>query len=118
MPGHNTATNLRNANSVLADPGAGETIHVDRNPCVVEVATVAAENRTLADPDRSGLLVTIGLKTDGDDLTISAETAINQNGDDTAVMADAGDALTLVSVAKGSNHVWRVLANDGAALSS
>ena len=117
MSAHNAAQeNYGAANAQLADPGAGGTIYVDRNPCCVNVVTAAAEARTLAAPDRSGLIVTVALKTDGGDLALTV-TNMNQTGNDTATAADAGDAITFTSIALGSSYVWRVLANDGYTLS-
>ncbi len=117
MPGHNAATNLSNADKAIADPGASGTINVDRCPCVVDVVTAAAEGRTLAAPMKSGLIVTVGLKSDGGDLTLTVTGGMNQSGNSSAVAADAGDALTLVSIAVGTGFKWRVLANDGFSLS-
>ena len=66
-------------------------------------------------------MITVCLKTDGGDLAItSAGGEILNCGsgtETTATMADAGDVLTLISVDKGSNVVWAILANHGAALS-
>lgn len=117
MSAHNAAQQLHDAaKAELSDPGAAGTIYVDRNPCVVNVVTAASEARTLAAPDRAGLIVTVALKTDGGDLALTV-TNMNQAGNDTATAADAGDAISFVSIALGAAFVWRVLANDGYTLS-
>ena len=104
----------------LLDPGDEGTIELDRSFGVCSVVTAGAEDRYIGSPQRTGVVITICLKTDGGDLTISGkggEILNSGSGTETdAVMADAGDVLTLISVSKGANIVWAVLANHGAAL--
>ena len=105
----------------LLDPGNAGTISVDRSFGVCSVVTAASETRKVGSPQRTGIIVTICLNTDGGDLAItSAGGEILNSGsgtETTATMADAGDVLTLISVDKGSNVVWAILANHGATLS-
>lgn len=105
----------------LLDPGNAGTIELDRSMGVCSVVTAASETRKIGSPQRTGVIVTVCLKTDGGDLAItSAGGEILNSGsgtETTATMADAGDVLTLISVSKGANIVWAVLANHGAALS-
>jgi len=105
----------------LLDPGNAGTIELDRSMGVCSVVTAASETRKIGSPQRTGVIVTVCLKTDGGDLAItSAGGEILNSGsgtETTATMADAGDTLTLISVSKGANIVWAVLANHGATLS-
>ena len=105
----------------LLDPGDAGTIELDRSLGVCSVVTAASETRKIGSPQRTGVVVTVCLKTDGGDLAITgAGGEILNSGsgtETTATMADAGDVLTLISVSKGANIVWAILANHGAALS-
>ena len=105
----------------LLDPGDVGTIELDRSLGVCSVVTAASETRKIGSPQRTGVIVTVCLKTDGGDLAITgAGGEILNSGsgtETTATMADAGDVLTLISVSKGANVVWAILANHGAALS-
>ena len=105
----------------LLDPGDAGTIELDRSLGVCSVVTAASETRKIGSPQRTGVIVTVCLKTDGGDLAITgAGGEILNSGsgtETTATMADAGDVLTLISVSKGANIVWAILANHGAALS-
>ena len=105
----------------LLDPGDAGTIELARSLGVCSVVTAASETRKIGSPQRTGVVVTVCLKTDGGDLAITgAGGEILNSGsgtETTATMADAGDVLTLISVSKGANVVWAILANHGAALS-
>ena len=105
----------------LLDPGNAGTIELDRSMGVCSVVTAASETRKIGSPQRTGVIGTVCLKTDGGDLAItSAGGEILNSGsgtETTATRADAGDTLTLISVSKGANIVWAVLANHGATLS-
>ena len=123
MSGHNLLQHISETTELeVLDPGSGGTIPADRSFGVCSVVTTASEARKVGSPQRAGIVMTVCLKTDGGgDLAItSAGGEILNSGsgtETTATMADAGDVLTLVSVRKGSNIVWAVLANHGATLS-
>jgi hypothetical protein len=102
----------------IADPGDGGAIPVTRSgQCALTTAGVD-DTRTLADPTFAGQKLSVSLDVDAGDAVITAATAINQAGNNTITMADAGDLLELVAVQVGGALVWRVAANDGAALST
>lgn len=105
------------ATGVIADPGDTEAIPVDRSGIVV-LETAGAETRTLADPETAGVRLGLALSVDGGDCVISAATAINQTGNNTVTLNDAGDYVELVAVDVGGSLVWRVAANDGATLTT
>jgi len=102
----------------MAGPGAGGSIVMgSRQSAIVSLVTAAAEARTLKDPTQIGQTLTLSLKTDGGDCTVTASSAINQAGNTIMTFADAGDVIQLVSISDGSSKEWRVVANDGISLS-
>ena len=105
----------------LLDPGDAGTIELHRSMGVCSVVTAGSETRKIGSPQRTGVIITGCLKTDGGDLAITGKGGEILNSgsgtEATATMADAGDTLTLISVSKGANIVWAVLANHGATLS-
>jgi len=120
--GHNVLQQIAATTELdLLDPGDAGTIAVDRTMGICSVVTAGAETRKIASPERAGIVISICLKTDGGDLTITgAGSEILNSGlgtETTAVMADAGDCLTLISISKGANIVWSPLANNGATMS-
>ena len=56
------------------------------------------------------------MKTDGGDCVITCATTVNQAGNTTITLNDAGDAVLLVGKVNGANKRWSVVSNDGAAL--
>ena len=122
MTAHRVLQDLAKSTELdLLDPGNAGTIELDRSMGVCSVVTAASETRKIGSPQRTGVIVTVCLKTEGGDLAITgAGGEILNSGsgtETTATMADAGDVLTLISVSKGANIVWAILANHGAALS-
>ena len=101
----------------IADPGASGAIPVTASGHV-DIVTAAAETRTLAAPTFGGQELLIGMKTDGGDCVITCATTVNQTGNNTITLNDAGDAVLLVGKVNGSNKRWSVVSNDGAALST
>ena len=105
----------------LLDPGDAGTIELDRSMGVCSVVTAGSETRKIGSPQRTGVIITVCLKTDGGDLAITGKGGEILNSgsgtEATATMADAGDTLTLISFSKGANIVWAVLADHGATLS-
>jgi hypothetical protein len=118
MTAHRVLTDLYGANNDILDPGSSGVIRPRKDRAYVPLVTSGAETRTLPDPEVAGKQVTLGFKTDGGNCVITASTAINQSGNTIMTLADAGDEITLRSIEKGANHVWRVVSNDGVALSS
>lgn len=102
---------------VIADPGNAGAISVSHSG-VCALTTAAAETRTLADPAKVGDILTITLDVDGGNCVVTAASAINQTGNNTITMGDAGDTLSLIATRVGGSSVWRVLVNDGNALST
>lgn len=101
----------------IADPGDGGAISVDA-PGFVNLVTGGAETRTVAAPSFQGQELQLDFQTDGGDCVITIATAVNQTGNNTLTFADAGDQIVLRAGRSGSNLRWRVIANDGVALST
>jgi len=101
----------------LTDPGASGAIPVtDSGHC--DLVTTGAQTRTLAAPTYLGQQLLVSLKTDGGNCVITCATTINQTGNNTITLDDAGDAILLLAKANGTNKRWSVVSNDGCSLST
>lgn len=105
--------------AVIADPGDAGAIPVLRSGNCAITTGADPETRTLAAPSTPGLTLVLTHDVDGGgDAVITVVSAINQTGNNTITLADAGDTLVLMSAEVASTPVWRVVTNDGAALST
>jgi hypothetical protein len=103
------------------DPGNAGTIVCDRNQQQVEIVTAGAETRTLAAPDSAGVIMSIAMKTDGGDCVIATAVPFNQTGNNRITLNDTGDTVVLLAICKAgssSEYRWKIVANDGASLTS
>ena len=100
---------------LIADPGNAGAIPANLSGNVA-ITTAAAETRTLAIPTIVGLKLVISFDVDVGDAVITVASAVNQAGNAVMTMADAGDIVVLESVQVAGSPVWRLTANDGAAL--
>ena len=117
MTAHRALQDNLIADYVIPGDAAGVAIVPDRSPAQAQIVTLAAETRTLPAPLREGLSLSISLRTDGGDCVITASAGVNQAGNTIMTLADAGDIIELKSIRLGDAYVWRVIANDGVALS-
>lgn len=101
----------------IPDPGDGLAIPVTESG-YCPLVTAGAETRTLAAPLFPGQVLTLGFKTDGGNCVVTASAGVNQTGNNTLTFADAGDHLKLEAIESGSSLVWRIVANDGVALTT
>ena len=102
---------------ILPDPGDAGNIETPQSGAMLLVSG-GAETRTLDDPQFLGQQLDLFFKTDGGDCVITADSAINQTGNTIMTFADAGDHIRLVGGRDGAGaYEWRVVANDGVALS-
>ena len=101
----------------IADPGSAGSIPVTASGHC-DIVTAAAETRTLAAPSFVGQQLLLSMKTDGGNCVITCATTVNQTGNNTITMDDAGDAVLLLAKANGANKRWSVVSNDGCALST
>lgn len=103
----------------VADPGDAGAIPVTRSGKVAITTGAVGETRTLAIPDGIGRRLTLSLDVDGGgDAVVTAAAAINQTGNNTITMNDAGDTIELVAVQVGGVLVWRTVFNDGTTLTT
>lgn len=119
MSGYQIPYQLMNAPFEVTDPRTGNPLEVTRWNQVVSLTVAGSETNTLADPTSAGQLLTI--VADGyssGSRVITAASAINQTGNTIMTFGADMDCITLISVPEGGGaYVWRVLANDGVALS-
>lgn len=100
----------------LTDPGNAGAIPVTKSGSV-PLVTAGAETRTLAIPSAIGQTLSLYFQTDGGDCVVTVAQAINAAGNTIITLNDAGDSIHLIGINNGSALRWRVLANDGCALS-
>jgi len=103
--------------AVIADPGDAGAIPVLRSGNVA-ITTAGAETRTLAVPATVGITLAISCDVYVGDAVITVASAFNQTGNNTITLNTAGDTVVLTSVQVGSAIVWRLVVNDGAALTT
>lgn len=112
-----SSTFSRKGSVAIADPGNAGAIPVTVSGYCLLVTT-GAQTRTLAIPSAYGQIIDLFFKTDGGDCVVTAAAGINQTGNNTLTFADAGDHIRLVGADTGGSKVWRVVCNDGVALST
>lgn len=95
------------------DPGNAGTITPTLWGLIYPIVTAGAETRTLARPDKAGILTTIVLDTDGGDLTLTVTGGYNAAGDTSITFGDAGDAVVFLSVKTGTTYQWTAIAQMG-----
>lgn len=113
MSGHNAGNELAGGYLGACDPGAGNSIIVEKYGQLFELVSAAAEARTLVAPTRPGVLCVVRMKTDGGDITLTAAEGLNVTGNTSAVFADVGDQLVLISVSATTGYRWEILVNTG-----
>lgn len=108
----NTVNNqLYLAQAQTADPGASGTISVEKSLSVCNLVSAGAESRTLGRPLREGVELTLHMKTDGGDITLTVTGGLNEGGDTTYVFTDAGQFISLRSFFDGTDYYWRKYAD-------
>lgn len=103
--------------NIIADPGTGGVIPVTTSGECSMTSTGAAQARSLANPTFAGQELRLVHSVDGGSLVVTAATAINQAGNTVMTMADVNDAIVLKAFTLAAGLRWRVIANDGVALS-
>jgi hypothetical protein len=110
---------LPKAPVAIADPGNAGAIPVTRSGSVGLTTSSGAETRTLAIPGVAGITLVISHAVDGGGAaTITVASAINQTGNNTIALQDAGDTIVLTAVLVGAALAWRVVVNDGCTLTT
>lgn len=101
----------------LSDPGVGGALPVTKFGNVA-MTSAAAEARGLAAPTFVGQILTLSVAVYVGDITVtSTGGAINQTGNTIMTFGSATDSITLIAANVGGVKRWRILANDGVALS-
>lgn len=114
-----TAELLRKRVVAVADPGNAGAITASRSAQVAITTGGTGQTRTLANPAIVGLTLALSMDVDGGgDAVITVASAINQTGNNTITLNDAGDTIVLRSVQIGGAARWRVASNDGATLTT
>lgn len=101
----------------ITDPGDAGAIPVTASGSCA-MTTAGTETRTLARPTNVGDMLSLFIDTDGGQATITVTGGVNQTGNNTIVMAQAGDHIVLVGISVGGTKRWSVVSNDGCALST
>lgn len=115
----NFPTGIRQS-EIVVDPGDAGALPVDQS-ATVQLVSAGAETRTVAAPAFLDQRLKLYFLTDGGDIVVTSSAAFNTAGNNTITFADAGDTVILDAVATnaaGTTFAWRVLLNDGAALST
>jgi len=105
----------------VSDPGTAGAIipPAHHNMICIMVTGGSGETRSLTPPSFAGQTCTVMLSTDGGgDAVVTASPAINTTGNNTLTFADAGDFIRLFAGDEGSGLAWRVVVNNGVALST
>lgn len=118
MSAHNALEQQFLSEFLVPDPGNGGTLGMDRDRQQYAIATGGAETRTLPDPHRPGLLLSISMIEDGGDCVIASDSPINATGNNRITLDDVNDTILLISIRTAAGHLWRVMGNDGCALST
>lgn len=102
----------------ITDPGNAGAIPVTSSGSCMLTSGGSNETRTIAIPTFVGQRLNIGFDTDGGgQIAITVAAAVNQAGNTVLTGADAGDHVSLEAITVGGALRWRILANDGFALS-
>lgn len=121
MSGHRIPADLSKAPYDVPDPGDGADITVSSWSFIAMTTGASGETNTLANPTKAGQRLSLTLLSHGGgDRVITADTDINQASNDVMTFGAAGDSCTLESFMVGSagSYRWRVIYNDGVALST
>lgn len=106
----------------ICDPGDGGSIPVDRSGVVI-LRSAAAETRTLYPPAGIGASLVLAMDVDGGDITVYVKnesgTGVAFDGtNNTMTFNTAGDTLSLFAVQTASGLRWRMITNNGVAVSA
>lgn len=100
----------------VADPGDDGAISV-ADSGVVAMVSAGAEARTLAIPTFVGQWLVLVADTHNGDIVVTSAQAINQAGETVMTFGADGESISLVAITIAGARRWRVVANDGVALS-
>lgn len=101
----------------LSDPGNGGALPVGYFGNCAMSALVGATSRSLPSPSFAGQILCLSVATTGGTITVTASGAINQAGNTAMAFNAPENSITLIGASVAGSLRWRVLANDGVALS-
>lgn len=93
----------------IVDPGASGTIRAYEHDAIVNLVSATAETRTLPAPLEVGVRITLAMKTDGGDITLTVTGGYNELGTTALVFTDAGQKAVFESVNAAGTLVWRMV---------
>ncbi len=99
--------------TLILDPGNAKTIIATKGLSSVPLVSAAAETRTLGAPTRSGDEITLFMRTDGGDITVTVTGGFNETGDTTFVFSDTGQFATFTAIDYGGTKYWRLVSHYG-----
>ena len=103
----------------IKDPGNAGTFQLpSHHHAACALTSAGSETRVLGSPQFFGQMITASFDADGGNLVLTAAATVNQTGNNTLTFADAGEEITLRGVIKAGALLWRVVSNDGVALST
>ena len=106
------------AAGLISDPGTGNAIPVTATATVAITTGGSGQTNTLAIPTFIGQELAIIMDVDGGgNRVITVASAFNIAGNTVITLADAGDFVKLQAAQIGGALRWRLVVNDGAALS-
>lgn len=103
--------------NLIADPGDAGAIPVTFDGCCA-MTSAGAETRTLAAPAFIGQRISLICDVDGGSIVVTVASAVNQTGNNTLTLAEVKDMCVLEAMQVGGVKIWRIVANDGVALST
>lgn len=96
----------------IADPGASGAVPITASG-VCHLVTAGAETRTVADPTRVGLQLTLVFLTDGGDCVLTFASPVNEANNNTLTFGNAGAAAHFVSARDGASaYYWQVVGTN------
>jgi hypothetical protein len=99
----------------ISDPGDAAAIPVTQSGFCM-LTSAGAETRTLAIPSFAGQTIDLCCDTYVGNVAITVASAFDVTGNTTITMGNAGDSIKLVGATIGGTLAWRILANNGCAL--
>lgn len=113
MSAHNIEYKRFLAEALIEDPGNTKTIRPTTNG-TCNLVSLAAETRTVADPDKVGQELWLVHMTDGGDITVTFSTAYTEDGATTVVFSDPGQFLFVKAVRTSATTLaWRKVSDSG-----
>lgn len=114
MSAHNAPQELLLGEVLVPDPGSNGTIACPQvTPAMCNIVTAGVESRTLASPTVQGQILTLFMKTDGGDCTITVVGYTVSSAFTTITMNDLGDIIVLMGVLISGVMTWRLVSNSG-----